>query len=58
MKIAITESTKHRGSQWQVQMDQHVVSFRSEAEACAFVETLQSRLRAPHSLPARHQRSA
>lgn len=57
MNIAITESVKPRGSHWQVQMGQHVVSFRSEAEALAFVETLQARLRAPHSLPTTNRRS-
>ncbi|WP_213879686.1 hypothetical protein [Pseudomonas sp. dw_358] len=63
MKIAITESKTFAGKNsrypWQVRMDQHVVSFRSEAQACAFVETLQARLRAPHALPVRNrQRSA
>nr|NLU59351.1 hypothetical protein [Pseudomonas sp. BIGb0427] len=38
------------GCPWQVQLDQHVVSFRSEAEARAFVNTLQTRLQAPHPL--------
>jgi len=53
MKVLVRESTKSQGSQWQVRMDQHVVSFRSEAEARAFVRTLESRLLAPHQLPNR-----
>lgn len=36
---------------WQVRLDQHLVSFRSEAEARQFMATLQTRLAAPHRLP-------
>ncbi|MCY1283751.1 hypothetical protein D9M68_293710 [compost metagenome] len=43
---------------WQVCLDQHSVRFRSEAEARQFVATLEARLRAPHQLPERTQRSA
>lgn len=57
MKILVTETVKPKGTCWQVQMDQHVVSFRSEAEARHFVSTLQARLKAPHTLPA-EQRAA
>ena len=52
MKVLVSESAPSKGARWQVRMDQHVVSFRSEAEAKAFVATLQARLRAPHRLPA------
>lgn len=48
MKILLNELAKPQGSHWQVQMDQHVVTFRSEAEARAFIATLQARLQAPH----------
>ncbi|MDB6143172.1 MAG: hypothetical protein JWP80_2216 [Pseudomonas sp.] len=53
MKVLVRELTKSGGSEWQVRLDQHAVNFRSEAEARAFVETLESRLRAPHKLPNR-----
>lgn len=36
MKILIKEVAK---SQWQVRLDQHAVTFRSEAEALAFTRT-------------------
>ncbi|AGL82522.1 hypothetical protein ABH911_002702 [Pseudomonas protegens] len=51
MKILIKELAHPQGSQWQVRLDQHVVTFRSEAEARAFTQTLQSRLQAPHPIP-------
>ena len=40
MKILIKELAK---SQWQVRLDQHAVTFRSEAEARAFTRTLEAR---------------
>ena len=40
MKILIKELAK---SQWQVRLDQHAVTFRSEAEARAFTNTLEAR---------------
>ncbi|CAM4108318.1 hypothetical protein CCOS865_04981 [Pseudomonas reidholzensis] len=49
MKIVVSTSSRHPNCPWQVRLDQHVVSFRSEAEARAFVATLESRLQAPHS---------
>lgn len=51
MDIRIRPLNTATGTRWQVCMDQHGVSFRSEAEANAFVSTLQARLRAPHPLP-------
>ena len=44
---------RQQGNQhfWQVQLDQHSVSFRTEAQARQFVATLQARLDAPHQLP-------
>lgn len=57
MKVLVSELAKSQGSEWQVRLDQHVVSFRSEAEARAFVNTLESRLRAPHQLPGYRQQA-
>jgi hypothetical protein len=54
MKVLVRESAKSQG-QWQVRLDQHVVSFRNETEARAFVRTLESRLLAPHTLPTARQ---
>ena len=55
MNVLLSESKQARGSRWQVRMDQHVVSFRSEAEARAFIATLEARLQAPHGLPQAQQ---
>lgn len=55
MKILIKEVAK---SQWQVCLDQHAVTFRSEAEARAFTRTLEARLRAPHQIPDPDQQRA
>lgn len=55
MKILIKEVAT---SQWQVRLDQHAVTFRSEAEARAFTRTLEARLLAPHQFPDRQQRAA
>ncbi|TXH97826.1 MAG: hypothetical protein E6Q72_01855 [Pseudomonas sp.] len=51
MDIQIRQVSTADGLRWQVCLDQHGVSFRSEAEARDFVSTLQKRLRAPHPLP-------
>ena len=53
MKILMKALARSRNCQWQVQIDQQAVNFRSESEARAFVDKLQSRLQAPHSLPER-----
>ncbi|MCY1183476.1 hypothetical protein D3C76_466770 [compost metagenome] len=50
MNILVTPANN---GQWQVRMDQHVVKFRTEADAQRFVATLQARLKAPHSIPQR-----
>ena len=50
MTIVVSASSRNPACPWQVQLDQHVVSFRSEAEARAFVATLETRLQAPHPL--------
>lgn len=50
MKILVTASNRNPNCPWQVQMDKHLVSFRSEAEARAFVALLEARLNAPHAL--------
>ncbi|MBZ9664514.1 hypothetical protein H3221_007060 [Pseudomonas sp. LMG 31766] len=51
MKIVVQAQSQGGECLWQVRLDQHCVSFRSEAEAHQFVARLQARLRAPHSLP-------
>jgi hypothetical protein len=58
MKIAVRRLANPQGTRWQVRLGQHAVSFRSEAEAHAFIDTLESRLRAPHILPALAQKAA
>ncbi|WP_420232664.1 hypothetical protein ACN079_27465 [Pseudomonas sp. ABY48] len=55
MKILIKEVAK---TQWQVRLDQHVVTFRTAAEAQAFASTLQARILAPHHFPEQQQRAA
>ncbi|MFJ2537896.1 MULTISPECIES: hypothetical protein [unclassified Pseudomonas] len=55
MKILIKEVAK---SQWQVRLDQHAVTFRSEAEALAFIRTLEARICAPHQIPDLSQQRA
>lgn len=50
MKIVVSASNRNPNCPWQVRLDKHVVSFRSEAEARLFVATLESRLQAPHPL--------
>ena len=50
MKIVVSASNRNPNCPWQVCLDQHVVGFRSEAEARAFVATLETRLQAPHPL--------
>ncbi|HLA30279.1 MAG TPA: hypothetical protein VJ047_04525 [Pseudomonas sp.] len=58
MKVVIQPLNKAAGRSWQVRLDQHSVSFRSEAEARQFVATLEARLQAPHSLAQLTQRIA
>ena len=58
MKILIKALAKSAGNKWQVRLDGDAFTFRSEAEARAFVETLQARIRAPHRFPLGQQRSA
>ncbi|MBM7062862.1 hypothetical protein JQX08_19275 [Pseudomonas sp. UL073] len=59
MKILVSPTAGPQGRRsWQVRLDQHCISFRSEAEARQFVATLEARLRAPHHLPEAVQRSA
>lgn len=50
MKIVVSTSNHNPRCPWQVQLDQQVGYFRSEAEARAFAATLQNRLQAPHPL--------
>lgn len=51
MNIRIRQVNSAGHPRWQVQLDQHGVSFRSEAEARNFVNVLEGRLKAPHPLP-------
>jgi hypothetical protein len=51
MKIVVQQRNQSGECRWQVLLDQHCVSFRSEEQARQFVSTLESRLRAPHRLP-------
>ncbi|QVN02353.1 hypothetical protein [Pseudomonas rhodesiae] len=55
MKILIKALAK---SQWEVRLDQKTITFRSEAEARAFAETLQARIQAPHNFRVNQQRAA
>lgn len=61
MDIQIRPLASIKGNSWEVRMDRNKVTFRSESEARAFVELLESRLAAPHYLPNipldAHQRS-
>lgn len=57
MNLVIQPVNQPQGC-WQVRLDQHHVTFRSESEARQFVSTLQARLQAPHSLPREQQRIA
>ena len=58
MNIIVRPMLTKNGNCWQVRLDQHAVSFRSEREARAFVDTLQARLLAPHRLPHAEYRAA
>ncbi len=51
MKVLVQPRDQGGECLWQVRLDQHCVSFRSEEEARQFVVRLQARLRAPHNLP-------
>lgn len=51
MKIVVQPQNQGGERLWQVRLDQHCVSFRSEEEAHQFVAKLEARLRAPHNLP-------
>jgi len=58
MNITIQPVETAQGRYWQVRLDQHCVSFRSEQEARQFVTTLQARIQAPHPLPGSHLKVA
>lgn len=51
MKIVVQPQNQSGERLWQVRLDQHCVSFRSEEEVRQFVAKLEARLRAPHNLP-------
>ena len=51
-------SLDEAGSVFLDQLDQHAVTFRSEAEALAFTRTLEARLCAPHQIPDQSQQRA
>lgn len=52
MNILVRPLSPRPDGAWQVRLGRHPVTFRSEAEAKAFVSTLRRRLSAPHALPA------
>ena len=58
MKILIKALAKSPGSKWQVRLDGDAFTFRTEAEARAFADTLQARIQAPRRFPLSQQRSA
>ncbi|WP_455930178.1 hypothetical protein [Pseudomonas fluorescens] len=58
MKILIRALAKSPCNKWQVSLDGDAFTFRSEAEARAFADTLQARIQAPHRIPLSQQRSA
>jgi len=58
MLIRIQPLKQPAGACWQVRLDNHSVTFRTEADARRFVATLQARLQAPHALPSEEQRVA
>ena len=51
MKVLVQPRDQCGECLWQVRLDQHCVSFRSEEEARQFAARLEARLRAPHKLP-------
>lgn len=51
MNILVQPNNQGGECLWQVRLDQHCVSFRSEEQARQFVAKLEARLRAPHKLP-------
>ncbi|WP_167496714.1 hypothetical protein [Pseudomonas kairouanensis] len=55
MKILIKALAK---SQWEVRLDKKAITFHTEAEARAFVDTLQARIQAPHRFPVSQPHSA
>ncbi|NWC20114.1 hypothetical protein HX787_17520, partial [Pseudomonas tolaasii] len=54
-RVSLAKSPGHK---WQVSLDGDAFTFRSEAEARAFADTLQARIQAPHRFPLSQQRSA
>lgn len=58
MLIRIQPLKQPAGTCWQVLLDNHSVTFRTEADARLFADTLQARLQAPHALPRHEQRVA
>lgn len=51
MNIQLQPLGPHEDTNWQVRMNEHVITFRTERQARAFVATLEARLAAPHVLP-------
>ncbi|MHA6492502.1 hypothetical protein ACX0MV_04525 [Pseudomonas borbori] len=58
MRISIQPVLRANVQCWQVHVDKHSVTFRSESEAQQFISTLETRLKAPHPLPLPAQRIA
>ncbi|QQE91193.1 hypothetical protein [Azotobacter chroococcum] len=51
MKVEIVEVQGKSKAAWIVRLDGYTITFRSQTEAQAFAEQLQTRLDAPHDLP-------
>lgn len=51
MQIELQPLTPTQGTHWQVRLNEHFITFRSEVEARHFVDRLEARLTAPHALP-------
>lgn len=58
MNVMIQPVNSSTGQGWQVRLGNQSVTFRSEAEARQFVNTLHARVSAPHALPTEQQRAA
>ncbi|WP_170854533.1 hypothetical protein [Azotobacter beijerinckii] len=52
MKVEIEEVQGKSKAAWIVRLDGYTITFRSQTEAQAFAEQLQTRQDAPHDLPA------
>jgi hypothetical protein len=51
MKIEVRPLTRSPQSSWQVRLDDQTIIFKTESEARVYVDKLNTRLKAPHTLP-------